>query len=307
MDKLRIATRKSRLALWQANKIKAELEHRHRGLRVALVGIATEGDRRLDAQLRDLGGKGLFIKELEAALWRGAADLAVHSMKDLPATLDARFTLAAIGFREDVRDAWVSPHGTLDTVPQGATVGSSSLRRQAQILGTRPDLGVVPIRGNVDTRLRKLDTGAVDAILLAVAGLRRLGWESRITETLSLERCLPAVGQGALGVECRIDDEPVRTLLEPLNDPTVSRCVRAERGISAALGADCGTPLGAHAQLVDGELRLRAMLGSPDGRVLLHAAATGDDADALAAIVVDSLRRQGADRLLEIARDGARR
>ena len=299
MQTLRIATRKSPLALWQANRIKAELEQRHAGLPVVLVGFTTEGDRRLDAQLSDIGGKGLFIKELEAALLRGDADLAVHSMKDLPAVLDARFTLAAVGFREDARDAWVSAGETLDTVPRGAKVGTSSLRRQTQLLATRADLNIVPIRGNVDTRLNKLDAGELDAILLAVAGLKRLGREGRIIEALGLSRCLPAAGQGALGIECCLDNERVRALLEPLNNPAVSRCVRAERGISAALGADCSMPLGAHAQLADGDLHLQAVLGSPDGRVLLRAAAQGSDADRLAATVVAELRRQGADRLLE--------
>ncbi len=298
MEELRIATRKSRLALWQANRIKAELERHHAGLGVVLVGITTEGDRRLDAQLSSIGGKGLFIKALEAALVRGEADLAVHSMKDLPAILDARFTLAAIGFREDARDAWVSTRGTVDTLPQGAQVGSSSLRRQAQLLAVRSDLKMVPIRGNVETRLHKLDTGAVDALLLAAAGLKRLGLASRITEALSLQRCLPAAGQGALGVECCMDNEPVRTLLEPLNDPAVSRCVQAERAISAALGADCSMPLGAHAELANGSLHLRAVLGSPDGHTLLRAAAIGRDGRELATSVVEELRRQGADKLL---------
>ncbi len=301
MDQLRIATRKSRLALWQAGFVKSELERHHPGLGVELVGMTTEGDRRLDARLSTLGGKGLFIKELEAALLRGDADLAVHSMKDLPAGLDGRFALAAIGFREDVRDAWISPAGSFDSAPAGATVGSSSLRRQAQLLAARPDLEVLPIRGNVDTRLRKLDQGEFDAIVLAVAGLTRLGWADRITEALSTDRCLPAAGQGALGIECLAGNARVIELLQPLNDPAVSLCVRAERGVSAALGADCSMPLGAYATLGGDGLALRAVLGSADGRVLLRAAATRPDADSAVDAVVRELRRQGAEALLATA------
>ena len=301
MDELRIATRKSRLALWQASFVKAELKRRHPGLGIDLIGMTTEGDRRLDARLAKLGGKGLFIKELEAALLRGDAHLAVHSMKDLPAVLDERFKLAAIGFREDVRDAWISPHGRFDAAPAGATVGSSSLRRQAQLLAARPDLKVVPMRGNVDTRLRKLDAGEFDAIVLAVAGLTRLGWADRITEELSVDRCLPAAGQGALGIECLASDTCVNELVEPLNDAAVSRCVRAERGLSAALGADCSTPLGAYATLAGDGMKLRAVLGSADGRVLLRAAVTRPDADSAVAAVAGELRRQGAGRLLAAA------
>ena len=299
MEELRIATRKSRLALWQASFVKSELERHHPGLGVELIGMTTEGDRRLDARLSTLGGKGLFIKELEAALLRGDADLAVHSMKDLPARIDNRFRLAAIGFREDVRDAWISRHGSFDSAPAGATVGSSSLRRQAQLLAARPDLEVLPVRGNVDTRLHKLDQGEFDAIVLAVAGLTRLGQPNRITEALSVDRCLPAAGQGALGIECRADNARVSELLQPLNDPPVSLCVRAERGVSASLGADCSMPLGAYATLGERGVTLRAVLGSPDGRVLLRAAATLPDADSAVEAVVADLRRQGAGRLLD--------
>ena len=298
MDELRIATRKSRLALWQANFVKDELQRHHPGLGVELIGMTTEGDRRLDASLSALGGKGLFIKELEAALLRGDADLAVHSMKDLPAGLDSRFALAAIGFREDVRDAWVSPRASFDAAPAGATVGSSSLRRGTQLLAARPDLKVLPVRGNVETRLRKLDLGEFDAIVLAVAGLTRLGRADRITQALSIDQCLPAAGQGALGIECLAGDSRVNRLLQPLNDPATSLCVGAERGVSAALGADCSMPLGAHAKLHNDGLNLRAVLGSVDGRVLLRAAATAADAGSAVDAVVSQLRRQGADRLL---------
>ena len=298
MDKLRIATRKSRLALWQAGFVKGELERLHPGLAVELVQLSTEGDRRLGGPLRAVGGKGLFIKELEAALLRGEADIAVHSMKDVPARLDHAFRLAAIGVREEVRDAWVSAGKQLDAIHPGARVGSSSLRRQAQILAARPDLEVVPLRGNVDTRLRKLDAGEFDALVLAMCGLVRLGWAKRATEILSLERCLPAPGQGALGIECLADNERVQRLAQPLNDPAICACVMAERGVSAALGADCGMPLGACAELDGGRMRLRAVLGFPDGRTLLRAEASGDDGDALAATVAASLERQGGGGLL---------
>ena len=301
MDELRIATRKSRLALWQANFVKSELERHHPGLGVELIGMTTEGDRRLDARLATLGGKGLFIKELEAALLRGDADLAVHSMKDLPADLDNRFALPAVGFREDVRDAWISLHGPMDAAPAGATVGSSSLRRQAQLLAARPDLVVLPVRGNVDTRLRKLEQGEFDALVLAVAGLTRLGRADSITEALGLDRCLPAAGQGALGIECLARNTRVHELLQPLNDSADSLCVRAERGVSAALGADCSMPLGAHAKLGEDGLTLRAILGSPDGGVLIRAAATRPDADSAVNAVVGELRRQGAGPLLAAA------
>lgn len=301
MDELRIATRRSRLALWQAEFVKTELQRHYPGLGVELIGMTTEGDRRLDARLSTLGGKGLFIKELEAALLCGDADLAVHSMKDLPAVLDERFALAAVGYREEVRDAWISPHGSFESAPEGATVGSSSLRRQMQLLAARPDLEVLPVRGNVDTRLRKLDAGEFDAIVLAVAGLTRLGWADRITEALSLERCLPAAGQGALGIECLARNAHVRELLQPLNDPAVSLCVRAERGVTAALGADCGTPLGAYAELDKVGLTLRAVLGSGDGRNVLRAKSTRADAESAVHDVVAELRREGADRLLASA------
>lgn len=298
MDKLRIATRKSRLALWQAGFVKGELERLHPGLAVELVRLSTEGDRRLGGPLRTVGGKGLFIKELEAALLKGEADIAVHSMKDLPARLDHAFMLAAISGREEARDAWVSAGKRLDAIHAGARVGSSSLRRQAQILAVRPDLAVVPLRGNVDTRLRKLDAGEFDAVVLAMCGLARLGWAKRATEILSLERCLPAAGQGALGIECLADSERVQRLAQLLNDPASCACVMAERGVSAALGADCGMPLGAYAELDGGRMRLRATLGSPDGRTLLRAEASGGDGGALAAAVAASLERQGGSGLL---------
>ena len=294
---MRIATRKSQLALWQASFIKGELERTHPGLAIELVGISTAGDRWLDAPLSEVGGKGLFINELEAALARGDADLAVHSMKDVPAVLDGKFVMPVIGYRQDVRDAWVSPHGGLQAMPPGAAVGTSSLRRQAQILALRPDLRVRPLRGNVDTRLSKLDAGEVDAIVLAMAGLTRLGWSQRVAEALPSSLFLPAPGQGALGVECRADDDQILALLAPLREPATAACVEAERGVSAGLGADCSQPLAAYAQLRGEAVLLQALLASPDGGTVLRAEAEGP-AEQVANLVVEDLKAQGALRLL---------
>ena len=297
MDRVRIATRKSQLALWQASFIKGELERTHPGLAIELVGVSTAGDRWLEAPLSEVGGKGLFINELEAALARGDADLAVHSMKDLPAVLDGKFAMPVIGYRQDVRDAWVSPQGGLKAMPPGAAVGTSSLRRQAQILALRPDLRVRPLRGNVDTRLSKLDAGEVDAIVLAMAGLARLGWTQRVAEALPPSLFLPAPGQGALGVECRADDDQILALLAPLREPATAACVEAERGVSAGLGADCSQPLAAYAQLRGEAVLLQALLASPDGGTVLRAEAEGQ-AEQVANLVVEDLKAQGALRLL---------
>jgi len=300
MDRVVIATRESPLALWQAQFIKARLEATHPGLVVELLGMRTQGDRWLSTPLSEVGGKGLFIKELEQALLEGRADLAVHSMKDVPAVLEPGFELAAIGFRDDVRDALVSPAGhTVATLPIGARVGSASLRRQAQLLARRPDLVVGPIRGNVGTRLAKLDAGEFDALLLAAAGLGRLGLMHRISEHLSVDQSMPAAGQGALGIECRADAPAVRALVATLDDPDMAPCVRAERGVSAGLGADCSAPLGAHAiREASGVLHLRAVLASPDGRRVLRASARGVDPLAVAAEVVAALKADGAAAIL---------
>ena len=299
MVDVRIATRKSQLAVWQATFIKGELERAHPGLEVALVGLSTAGDRWLDAPLSEAGGKGLFVNELEAALLRGDADLAVHSMKDVPALLTEGFALPVIAYRQDVRDAWISPHGGLDYIRSGAVVGSSSLRRQAQILATRPDLEVRPIRGNVDTRLAKLDAGDYDAIMLAMAGLSRLGWADRADEAISVARCLPAAGQGALGIECLDGNERILSLLAPLHDPATAACVTAERGVSAALGADCSLPMAAYAELQEDRVWLRALLASADGKALLRAEASHPSVEAVVGAVVADLNALGAADLLE--------
>jgi hydroxymethylbilane synthase len=299
-ERVVIATRESPLALWQARFVQARLVEAYPELDVALLGMRTQGDRWLAAPLAEAGGKGLFVKELEQALLDGRADLAVHSMKDVPAALEPEFVLAAIGFRDDVRDALVAPRfGRLADLPHGALVGSSSLRRQAQLLAARPDLVVRPVRGNVGTRLAKLDAGEYDALVLAVAGLRRLGLESRITEYLDMAVSLPAAGQGALGIECLAQASDVRALLEPLDDPRSGPCVRAERGVSAGLGADCSAPLAAHAEMDgSGSIALRAVLAAPDGSLILRAAASGRDPAALASAVVAELRAAGAARIL---------
>ena len=297
MDRVRIAARRSKLALWQASFIKGELRRAHPGLAIELVGISTAGDRWLNAPLSEVGGKGLFINELEAALARGDADLAVHSMKDVPALMNEEFAMPVIGYRQDVRDAWISPKGGLQAMPSGAAVGTSSLRRQAQILALRPDLRVLPLRGNVDTRLAKLEAGDVDAVMLAMAGLVRLGWADQVTEALPPSLFLPAPGQGALGVECRADDGQALDLLAPLRDPATTACVQAERGVSAALEADCSQPLAAYAQPAGAAVLLQALLASPDGATVLKAEAKGP-AEQVANRVAEDLQAQGALQLL---------
>lgn len=298
-QQITIATRQSKLALWQANFIKAELEAAHPGLTVELLGMTTDGDRWLSSPLSEVGGKGLFIKALEDALQEGRADIAVHSMKDVPAELPDGFALPVIGYREDVRDALVSSAAmALDDLPAGALIGSSSLRRQSMLRSQRGDLRVAPVRGNVDTRLAKLDAGEYDAIILAAAGLNRLGLAERITELLPVDRLLPAAGQGALGIECRADDLDISELLQPLNDSSVNTCVSAERLVSAGLGADCSAPLGCHAALVNGELHLDAWLLTEDGSARISAQAHGQSLEMVSAEVVQSLLEQGAAKWL---------
>lgn len=299
-QKLVIATRESPLALWQANFIKAQLETHHDGLRVELLGMRTQGDRWLQSPLSEVGGKGLFIKELEQALVDGRADIAVHSMKDVPAKLETPFALPVIGFRDDVRDALVTADGRgLADVANGARIGSASLRRQSQLRARRPDLRVESIRGNVGTRLGKLESGEYDALLLASAGLKRLNMVERIAEYLDVEDSLPAAGQGALGIECLAESENVQALLAPLNDARVSACVSAERHVSAGLRADCSAPLGAYAELRGETLHLRAVLATPDGSRMMRGDATGPDSREVAGEVVAALIAQGAAELLD--------
>lgn len=269
MSRLVYATRRSALALAQCRAFVARLRAAHPDLELVEEQVVTTGDKLQDRPLSEIGGKGVFVKEIEEALLERRADIAVHSIKDVPATLPPGLAIACIPAREDPRDVLVAPKdGKLADLPRGAKVGTSSLRRSINLLAVRPDLQIVPLRGNVDTRLRKVDAGEADAIVLARAGLVRLGLADRATEILSPEVSLPAVGQGALGIESRIDDEPTRALLAVLADETTSRSVHAERGVLAALGADCKTPMGAYAERVekDGKvsMRLRAFIAPAD-------------------------------------------
>ena len=298
-QRLVIATRRSRLALWQAEHIKRLLEARHRGLAVELLALSTRGDEILDRSLDKVGGKGLFVKELENALADGRAHIAVHSMKDVPAELPPGFALAAILQREDPRDAFVSNHHlSLRSMPAGAVIGTSSLRRQAQVAERHPGLEVRLLRGNVETRLAKLDRGEYDAAILAVAGLVRLGLAGRIRSRLEIDDSLPAPGQGAMGIECREGLEELISILDPLNHPTTKNCVLAERAVSRALGGSCTLPLGAYAETSGQGMRLRALVASLDGRRTARADCEGADAAELAARAVAELRRQGADEIL---------
>ncbi len=299
MNKLVIATRRSRLALWQAEHIAARLQSLHAGLTVELLPMSTRGDELIDRRLDQAGGKGLFVKELENAMSDGRADLAVHSIKDVPADLPPGFVLAAITAREDPRDAFVSgKYSSISKMPKGGTVGTSSLRRQAQVVERHPGLEVRLLRGNVDTRLAKLDRGEYDAVVLAAAGLKRLGLESRITAYLGADEMLPAPGQGALGIECQAARSEVVALLAPLADSATAACVRAERTVSRALGGSCTLPLAAFAEMAGGRVRLRALVASADGSRVVRSEAEGTEPEALGERVAQDLRRQGAAEIL---------
>ena len=300
---LKIATRQSPLALWQAEHIRARLEALHEGLHVELVTFVTQGDKILDTPLAKIGGKGLFVKELEAALLDGRADLAVHSMKDVPMQLPEGLELAVICEREDPLDAFVSnQYASLDELPQGAKLGTSSLRRKCQILKARPDLEIIDLRGNVGTRLSKLDAGQYDAIILASAGLKRLGLNERIRHTLDPQISLPAVGQGALGLECRSQDQAILDLIEPLAHAQTDACVRAERAFNAYLEGGCQVPIAGYATLdPQGQLQMQGRVGSVDGQTLLQAEVVGAAADAVALgeNLAKQLLAQGAGELLK--------
>ena len=303
MKKLVIATRKSRLALWQAEHVKQRLEALHPGLGVELLPMSTRGDEVLDRSLEKVGGKGLFVKELETAMAEGRADLAVHSMKDLPADLPPGFMLAAITSREDPRDAFVSNrYATPAQLPPRAVLGTSSLRRAAQMSERYPSLEIKLLRGNVETRLSKLDRGEYDAIVLAVAGLVRLGLAARIRARLSLEDSLPAPGQGALGIECLAERDDVIQALGRLADPDTAACVRAERAVSRALGGSCTLPLAAIAVMEGGAIKLRALVASPDGRHIVRAEMQGKDAEAVGNGAAQALKDQGAEAILQSLR-----
>lgn len=299
---LRIATRESPLALWQAEYVKARLAAAHPGLAIELLPMTTRGDQILDSPLSRIGGKGLFIKELEVALLDGRADLAVHSMKDVPMEFPEGLGLAVICEREDYRDAFVSnTHATLADLPQGAIVGSSSLRRQCQLHAARPDLVIRDLRGNVNTRLRKLDAGEYDAIILASAGLIRLGMQDRIREYLEPEVSLPAGGQGAVGVETRSDDATTRELLMPLHHEPTALCVQAERAMNRRLQGGCQVPIAALGLIEGDELHLRGLVGSVDGKQVLRGEISGNKhlSEELGEILAEDLLRQGAAAILE--------
>ncbi len=300
-NRLRIATRKSRLALWQAEHVAAQLRHFHPHLEVELVAMSTQGDRVLDSPLAKIGGKGLFVKELEQSMLDDSADIAVHSMKDVPAELPAGLTIEAILNREDPRDAFVSNEfSSLDELPQGARVGTSSLRRRCQLAQSRPDLQIFDLRGNVNTRLEKLDRGDFDAIVLACAGLRRLEFAERIRLALEPEVMLPAVGQGAIGIECRSEDLRVRELLAPLNDAKTHVRVTAERAMNQRLEGGCQVPIAAYAELGHGVIVLRGLVGRPDGSELVQGVISGrpDDAHELGVVLAEDLLARGADDIL---------
>lgn len=294
-----IATRESRLALWQAEHVQALL--RQRGLSVELLGMTTKGDQILDRTLSKVGGKGLFVKELEVALEEGRAHIAVHSLKDVPMELPVGFALACVMEREDPRDAFVSPHyASLAQLPQGAVVGTSSLRRQVLLHALRPDLKIVPLRGNLDTRLRKLDEGQYDAIVLAAAGLKRLKMDERIRSIFEPEEMLPAAGQGALGIEIRSDREDLRLALQSLVDMPTWLRVTAERAVSRGMGGSCSVPLAAYATLEGDTLFIRAAWGDPDGQLPLVRAeqravvTTLAQADAVGLAIAQALQAAGA-------------
>lgn len=299
---IRIATRKSPLALWQAHHVRALLQEAHPGIEVELVGMTTQGDRILDAPLAKVGGKGLFVKELEQGLLAGEADIAVHSMKDVPVELPAGLHLPVVLHREDPRDAFVSnTYPDLQSLPAGARVGTSSLRRQCQIQARYPHLRIFSLRGNVGTRLAKLDGGEYDAIILACAGLKRLGLGERITRHLEPEESLPAIGQGAIGIECRSGDPVINGLLAVLDDPDTHVRVRAERALNARLQGGCQVPIAGHATLEGGELLLRGLVGRPDGSEMVHGEIRGrpEDAERLGTTLADDLLSRGAGVILK--------
>jgi len=298
---LRIDTRKSPLALWQANHVRDALLARNSGLQVELLTMTTQGDKILDTPLAKVGGKGLFVKELELGMLEGRADLAVHSMKDVPVAFPDGLGLGAVLSREDPRDALISNEFlSIDALPQGARVGTSSLRRQCQLRARRPDLRVLDLRGNVNIRLKKLDDGDYDAILLAAAGIKRMGWEARITELLAPEQFLPAIGQGAIGIEIRHDDERVATLVGALNDAQTATRIAAERALNERLQGGCQVPIAGYAEISHGVILLRALVGRPDGGELVQGVISGKPADAveLGQVLADDLLSRGAREIL---------
>ncbi len=302
ISKLRIATRKSALAMWQAEHVKARLEALHPGLEVELLAMSTKGDKILDVPLAKVGGKGLFVKELESAMLEDRADIAVHSMKDVPMEFPEGLGLAVISEREDPTDAFVSNKYTnFDDLPEGAVVGTSSLRRRCQISERRPDLKVDWLRGNVNTRLAKLDNGEYDAIILASSGLKRLGFHDRISTTIDDTISLPAAGQGALGIECRLADVDIIELIKPLTHEPSQTCVTAERAMNRRLEGGCQVPIAGYAVLEGDQLFVRGLVGEPDGSRILREEVRGpaDQAEQLGIQLAEALLAQGAGKILE--------
>ncbi len=301
-DILRIATRKSPLALWQAEEVSRLLKIQYPDLQIELVTMVTQGDKILDTPLAKIGGKGLFVKELETGMLEGTADIAVHSMKDVPMAFPEGLHLSVVLEREDPTDAFVSnTYQHFDDLPLNAKVGTCSLRRQTQIRERRPDLEILDLRGNVNTRLSKLDDGDYDAIILASAGLKRLGFDERITHTIDTGLSLPAVGQGAIGIECRSDDERINELLAPLNHEETAIRVTAERAQNERLNGGCQVPIGGHAVLENGKILIKGLIGYPDGSKIFRAERQGPASDAkeLGTAVADDLLAQGGGKVLE--------
>jgi hydroxymethylbilane synthase len=299
---IRIATRKSPLALWQAEYVAGQLEQAVPGVKTELVKMTTRGDKVLDAPLAKVGGKGLFVKELEQGMLEGFADIAVHSMKDVPVEFPSGLHLAAILLRDDPRDAFVANHFlTLNDMPANARIGTSSLRRQCQIKEKYPNAEVLPLRGNVNTRLDKLDAGEYDAIILASAGLKRLGMADRITQCLDTSISLPAIGQGAIGIECRVDDAEINAMLGKLHDWETGLCVTAERAMNACLNGGCQVPIAGFAQLQGNQIFMRGLVGNPDGSLLYRAERSGslDQAESIGRMVAEDLLALGADKILQ--------
>lgn len=297
--KLIIASRESALAMWQAEHIRDQLRALYPQTEISILGMTTQGDQILEVTLSKIGGKGLFVKELETALEEGRADIAVHSLKDVPMNLPEGFMLACITQREDARDAFVSnDFANLEALPAGSVVGTSSLRRASQLRARFPHLQIESLRGNVQTRLRKLDEGQYAAIILAAAGLIRLGLGERIRTFIAAEESLPAVGQGALAIECRADRADLKALLAPLHHADTAACVSAERALSRALAGSCQVPLGGYAEMHNGQLHLRGLVASPDGARIARAEAHGTDPETLGNAVAQALRVQGADEIL---------
>ncbi|MDX9714126.1 MAG: hydroxymethylbilane synthase [Dissulfurispiraceae bacterium] len=305
-NRIVIATRGSKLALWQAEWVASQIKKLNPELTVELLKIKTTGDKILDVPLAKVGGKGLFVKEIEEALMRDEADLAVHSMKDVPTELPDQLHLAIVCEREDPRDAFIAPIGKntpkcFNDLPYGATVGTSSLRRSCQLLHMRPDIKIGQLRGNLDTRLRKLDEGVYDAIILAAAGVKRLGWGDRITEELDYNVSLPAIGQGAVGIECRRNDSFINELIRPLDHFETSVCVRAERSLLKKLEGGCQVPIAGHAKFENNKVRIEGLVGSVDGSRIIKTTTEGlpEDAEALGINIANELLSMGAKEILD--------